>query len=225
MTRRVPIAVGEWYHCYNRGVDRRVVFQDTRDYERFLLLCYLSNGMKSLVPSNLRNASLARALQSEHMLQTKPLIEIGAYCLMPNHVHFIVKENTEGGLATFMQKVFTGYTMYFNQRNDRAGALFGGTYKSSHLSSDRYFKHAINYVHMNPIELWEPNWKTGAGNLGVIEEKLRGYAYSSLQEHTGSARPERKILGDEVFTLFDSPTSLSTMLFEAQAYHRGVDTF
>lgn len=220
MTRRVPIAVGEWYHCYNRGVDRRKVFRDTRDYERFLLLCFLGNGTRNLRPSNLRNTSLSRALQNEGMMQTKPLIELGAYCLMPNHVHFIVKEHTEGGLAAFMQKVFTGYSMYFNKRNDRTGALFAGTYKSSHLSSDRYFKHAINYVHMNPIELYEPNWKTGSGNLGVIEEKLRDYRYSSLPEHSGIERAERKLLGTEVFTLYDSPASISTMLFDAQAYFR-----
>jgi len=64
---------------------------------------------------------------------------------------------------------------------------------------------------MNPIELHEPNWKSGAGNLGAIEEKLRGYKYSSLPDHTAqrsaSSEPERKILGNEVFTLFDSPTS------------------
>jgi hypothetical protein len=139
---------------------------------------------------------------------------------MPNHVHFILKEVEEGGVATFMQRVFTGYTMYFNRKTQRTGALFAGTYKSKHLSSDRYFKHAINYVHMNPIELFEPNWKQGAGNLGSVEEKLRAYKYSSLLEHIGIERPERKILGNEVFTLFDAPASISTMLFEAQAYYR-----
>lgn len=159
-------------------------------------------------------------LQKDRMKHDTPLVEVGAYCLMPNHIHFVLKEVEEGGIALFMQRIFTGYTMYFNTKNDRTGALFAGTYKSKHLSSDRYFKHAINYVHMNPVELYEPNWKTGAGSLSAIEEKLRAYKYSSLPEHTGIERPERKILGSEVFTLFDSPTSLSTMLFDAQAYYR-----
>ena len=110
--------------------------------------------------------------------------------------------------------------MYFNTKNKRTGALFAGTYKSKHLSSDRYFKHAINYVHMNPIELYEPNWKTGSGAIREIEEKLRAYKYSSLAEHTDIERPEKKLLGNEVFTLFDAPTSLSTMLFDAQTYYR-----
>ena len=75
------------------------------------------------------------------------------------------------------------------------------------------------------MELFEPNWKQGSGNLGKIEEKLRAYKYSTLADHTGEKRPERKILGSEVFTLFDSPTSLSTMLFDAQAYYRETSDF
>jgi REP element-mobilizing transposase RayT len=163
---------------------------------------------------------LSRLLGRETLERGAPLVEIGAYALMPNHVHFIVKEVEEGGIASFMQKIFTGYTMYFNTKHERTGALFAGTYKSKHLSTDRYFKHAINYVHMNPIELYEPNWKQGAGSLGAIEEKLRAYKYSSLQDHIGIERAEKKILGTEVFTLFDTPSSLSTMLFDAQAYYR-----
>lgn len=220
MANRVPIEIGEWYHCLNRGTDKRKVFSGADDYERFLMQMYLASVTKKLPPSNIRNASLKKVTADAFDRPGTPLVEIGAYCLMPNHVHFILKEVQEGGIASFMQKVFTGYTMYFNKRNGRTGALFAGTYKSKHLSTDRYFKHAINYVHMNPIELYEPNWKQGAGNLGAIEEKLRAYKYSSLPDHTGETRPEGKILGSEIFTLFDAPTSLSSMLFDAQAYHR-----
>lgn len=225
MTQRVPIAEGEWYHCYNRGVDKRNTFTSNRDYERFLMLMFLSAGQKKTQLSDIRNATLPRVLSNKRLARGSPLVEIGAYCLMPNHVHFIVKEVIEGGISTFMQRVFTGYAMYFNRRSERTGPLFAGNYKSKHLSSDRYFKHAINYVHMNPIELYEPKWKTGAGNVGVIEDKLRAYRYSSLPEHAGIERAERKILGNEVFTLFDSPASLSSMLFDAQAYYRETSDF
>lgn len=222
MTRRVPIAPGEWYHCYNRGVDRRRVFLSSRDYERFLMLLYISNGTHRTRASNFSSGSLTRVLGSTKIKRGAPLVEIGAYCLMPNHAHFILKESVEGGIAAFMQKVFTGYTMYFNGRHERTGPLFSGSYKSKHLSTDRYFKHAINYVHMNPVELYEPGWKSGTANIGKIAEKLRAYRYSSLNDHTGESRPESAILGKEVFTLFDSPTSLSSILFDAQAYYREI---
>lgn len=218
--RRIQIAEGEWYHCYNRGVDKRRTFASVRDYERFMMLMYLANGDKKILLSDIRNATLPRILGNLKIKRGAPLVEIGAYAFMPNHVHMVLKEVQEGGVSLFMQKVFTGYAMYFNKRNERTGPLFSGNFKAKHLSSDRYFKHAINYVHMNPIELHEPNWKTGSGSLGAIEEKLRSYRYSSLPDHLGMERAEKKILGTEVFTLFDSPTSLSTTLFEAQAYHR-----
>ena len=222
MANRDPIEVGEWYHCYNRGVDRRKVFAGPKDYDRFLMLMYTASGTGKLNASHARALSLSRMLQKDKLRHGAPLVEVGAYCLMPNHVHFVLKEVEEGGIAAFMQRIFTGYTMYFNKKNDRTGALFAGSYKSKHLATDRYFKHAINYVHMNPIELYEPDWKQGSGNLGTIEEKLRAYKYSSLLDHTGTNRPEKKLLGSEVFTLFDAPTSLSTMLFDAQAYYREI---
>lgn len=220
VANRKPIEIGEWYHCYNRGVDRRKVFAAARDYDRFLMLMYAASGTKTLSTSHSRSLPLSRMLQKDRIKKGSPLVEVGAYCLMPNHVHFVLKEVEEGGIAAFMHRIFTGYTMYFNKRNERTGALFAGSYKSKHLATDRYFKHAINYVHMNPIELFEPNWKQGSGTVGKIEDKLRAYKYSSLPEHTGIERPERKLLGNEVFTLFDAPTSLSTMLFDAQAYYR-----
>ncbi len=191
-----------------------------RDYDRFMLLMYFANGSSKRRAGNRMSTPFHRVLQKQNAAPGAPLVEVGAYCLMPNHVHFVLKEVEEGGVAAFMQRVFTGYTMYFNKQNERTGALFSGSYKSKHLATDRYFKHAINYVHMNPIELYEPNWKTGAGNVGAIEEKLRAYKYSSLHEHMGIERPEKRLLGSEVFTLFDAPTTLSTMLFDAQAYYR-----
>lgn len=220
MATRHPIEINEWYHCYNRGVDRRRVFGAKRDYERFLTLMLLSNGSDKRAANAERKFGLSKLLAQDAFRNAAPLVEVGAYCLMPNHVHFILKESTEGGIASFMQRVFTGYTMYFNKLHGRTGALFAGTYKSKHLATDRYFKHAINYVHMNPVELYEPNWKQGGGNLGKIEEQLRTYKYSSLMDHAGEERPEKKLLGAEVFSLFDAPASLSTMLFDAQAYYR-----
>jgi REP element-mobilizing transposase RayT len=218
MARRIEIKLGDWYHCYNFAVERTRAFTSQKDYERFLLLMYLSNGATGRRAANARDTSLHRILTNDSIVLTTPLVEVGAYCIMPTHVHFVLKEVEEGGIATFMQKIFTGYTMYFNKRNSRIGSLFAGSYKAKHLPTDRHFKRAINYVHMNPIELYEPNWKTGSGNLGKVEERLRAYRYSSLPEHTGIARPEHKILGAEIFALFAAPTSLSSMFFDAQAY-------
>ena len=222
MATRPPIADDEWYHCYNRGVDKRLVFMDERDCERFLLLLFLCNDTDSRVD--------LRELEHIHTLETflarreyvrgAPLVEIGAYALMQNHIHIILKQYEENGIGLFMQKVFTGYTMYFNKKCARTGALFAGSYKSKHISKDDYFKQAIQYVLLNPIELFEPNWKKGVGNIRAIEKRLREYRYSSLPDFFGRKRPEARITGDIRSEYFDSVPSLGRMLAEAQAYYR-----
>ena len=218
MANRIPLAVGEWYHCYNRGVDKRIVFQNRSDYERFLVLMYAGNSEAPIYFSSQKERQL------QHVLITypdrgAPLVEIGAYCLMPNHFHFMLKEIRQGGIALFMQKIFTGYTIYFNQKNERMGALFAGTFKSKHVGDDRYLRQLLSYIHCNPIELFAPRWKEGKGSVPKIEKWLGGYQYSSLLEFSGGVRLERKLLGDSIFELFELMPSIDEMLKEARAYY------
>src|SRR3989344_9520644 len=127
MTTRSPFGTDEWYHCYCRGVDKRKVFLDQKDYKRFLLSLHVCNGPLSVHISNLwRNKNFEDIMRSS--FQDTPLVEIGAYCLMPNHFHLLLKELEEGGISLFMQKVLTGYTMYFNKKYDRKGALFANSF-------------------------------------------------------------------------------------------------
>ena len=220
---RDPIADNEWYHCFNRGVDKRAVFMDENDCERLLALLYLCNDEDSITRiSNfeLAHANLAALLARKTIVRGAPLVEIGAYALMKNHLHFIIKQLTGGGVALFMQKVFTGYTMYFNTKYERTGALFAGSYKSKHIGKDEYFKQAIQYVLLNPAELFESGWKKGIGNRTLLEKELRRYKYSSLPDFIGVSRPESCIVGDIRSTYFDSVPSLSRMLEEAQEYYK-----
>jgi putative transposase len=125
-----------------------------------------------------------------------PLVHVGAYCLMPNHFHILVTPAVEGGIQTFMRKVSTGYSMYFNKRYERTGVLFQGRYKSQHADTDVYLKYLFSYIHLNPLKLIEPNWKKmGLKDIHGGKKYLDAYVYSSyldfLQER---ARPESLIL-------------------------------
>ena len=223
MGNRIPIATDEWYHCYNRGVDKRQVFIDEDDYERFLLLLYLCNDEESstrVVDLEMKQIRLAKVLEHRTITRTVPLVDIAAYACMPNHVHFIMRQISDGGLPRFMQKVFTGYTMYFNQKYERTGPLFSGAYKSKHIDTDEYFKHAIQYVLLNPVELVQPNWKKGMGDRSFIETQLLTYRYASVQDFFGGKRPEGKIVHDVRKEYFDRRPSLSAMLRDAQLYYR-----
>lgn len=218
MANREPIELDEWYHCYNRGVDKRKVFLEERDYDRLLLLMYLGKRARPIQLFNENNIHLETILNEPVVTEKQDIVEIGAYALMPNHFHFVLKEIREGGIALFMQKVFTGYTMYFNQKNERTGALFAGTFKSKHIVDDRYLKHLISYVHLNPGDLFEPGWKSNGNDIAKVEKGLRDYPYSSLPDFLGVGRPHKALLGHSIFQLFDRIPSMQTMVREARTY-------
>ena len=219
MTMRSPFGVNEWYHCYNRGVDKRKVFLDDGDRNRFLLLLYMGNGSVPLHISNLKNRNLRAVLGNESIERGEPIVEIGAYTLMPNHFHLALKEICEGSITTFMQRIFTAYTMYFNKKYERTGTLFAGPFKSKHIEDDRYLKQFIAYLHLNAAKLFDPRWKEGHGNPGQIKSLLETYPYSSFPDFIGHKRPERKILGDSIFDLYDTLPTLSEMVEDAHAYY------
>jgi putative transposase len=149
MAPRAPFAPGEWYHCYHRGVDKRRVFTDEAEYRRLELLLYMCNGVEHVHPSNVIR-SPEEIFIDPAIERGEPLVHIGAYALMPNHIHLLMREARPGGISAFMQKVLTGYTMYFNKKHARTGPLFAGVFKSKHVADDRYFKRAWSYIHLNP---------------------------------------------------------------------------
>lgn len=124
MSRRIRFATGEYYHLYNRGTEKRNIFSSKDDYERFLALLYLCNdaGVADL-------KSQGRTLNeivSYGTVRQEPRVDLCLYCLMPNHFHVLVRAKDDKGVSQFMQKLLTGYTMYFNKRRERTGALFKG---------------------------------------------------------------------------------------------------
>jgi REP element-mobilizing transposase RayT len=220
MGNRQPMGVGEWYHCYNRGVDKRRVFVSTHDYERFQSLLYVCNGTRKSAISDHRDTSLHGILANERINRGSPLVEVGAYALMPNHMHILLRQRRENGIAIFMQRLFTGYTMYFNIKNKRTGALFGGAFRSKHIPDDEYFKLAMAYVLLNPAELYERDWKKGIANRGSLEKKLLAYPYTSVPDFFLQERPERKIVSlDAVLDLYDKKPMMKSLLKEAQTYY------
>jgi putative transposase len=222
MGSRLPFGVGEWYHCFNRGVDKRLIFECRRDYERFLLQIYICNGVNTLRASELYTTDLESVLTEEHIDVGDPLVELGAYALMPNHFHFILKERSAGSIALFMQRLCTAYTMYFNGLRERSGSLFAGTYKAKHVDNDRYLKRVVSYVLMNPAELFEPRWKEGLGDINSLSKALYGYPYSSLPDFFGWRRPLNKVVSGSLLTYYDKTPTLFEILQEAKLYYEEV---
>jgi putative transposase len=152
--RKTEIANDEYYHIYNRGVDKRDVFLDISDYERFLLSMNLLNDERDGLMLRWRDIKRAdprvQLLDFQELNSRKnPAVEIISYCVNPNHYHFILKQLRDNGIKKFMQKLSTSYTNYFNVKYKRTGSLFQGRYKSVHINSNEYLLYLSAYVNKN----------------------------------------------------------------------------
>jgi len=207
MKRKIVISTGEYYHVYNRGVEKRDIFIDHVDYRRFILLLNLFNEEKSVNVRDIKEKCYPRRPTLWMAKSRESLTDIGAYCLMPNHFHFLIKETKEGGIRDFMHKLTTGYTMYFNKRYKRVGPLFQGTFKSEHANTDEYLKYLYSYIHLNPVKLIQPDWKEkGIGDLEKAKKFLRDYEYSSYLDYH-----DPKIFSSEVINKKSFPEYFSSV--------------
>jgi putative transposase len=225
MANRTPFVVGEWYHCYNRGTEKRRILHSGKDYQRFIALLYLCNGTNKIRMSDMWEVKFEEIFTSASINRGEKLADIAAYCLMPNHIHLVMRETREGGIASFMQRVFTAYTMYFNAKYRRSGPLFSGVFKSRHVDDDRYFKQVISYVLLNPAELFEPKWKEGIGNIHALEKQLMQYPYANMVEFLGNESLTKNITVDVSREYYDTPPSLPSLLSDAQEYYREHEPF
>ena len=153
------------YHVFNRGVDRRLIFQDEQDYNLFYyyLYIYVTPLEKVLrryhnLPIRLFNKNLSKE------------IDLLSFCLMPNHFHLLIKQKTEKDLAQFMKQLTNAYTQYFNEKYKRQGSLFEGRYKAVRIPTDELLIHTSRYIHLNPV----------VANLSLEPDQ---YQWSSYKEY------------------------------------------
>ena len=195
MERKEQFIEEEFYHIYNRGVEKGVIFQNISDYKRFMALLYLTNSDKTVeFRNNSSKNSLDKIFKQD---RGKQLVAIGAYCLMPNHFHLLITPLVDGGISKFMLKLQTGYSMYFNKKNERVGALFQGVFQSQHINKDKYLRYIYAYIHLNPAKLKNPSWKTQPKSfLNQLKKFIAEYPYSSLQEYVSL---DYKIVNSKLF--------------------------
>ena len=220
--RRIPFAPDEWYHLYGRGIDGRDIFIDERDFRRFQALLYLANNVEPVNFELLKNKPYEDIFT---LPRRQNIVAVGAYCLMKNHPHLILQEVKEGGTTNFMRKLGTAYTMYFDKKYDRIGNLMVKPLRSKHIGDDRYLCRVVQYVHLNPAELFEPGWKEGKViDTAALERRLCDYTFSSSPDYFGKERPERAILDKEVYNLLrDDLPKIRDTIMEAALYHAEIE--
>lgn len=149
---------GGYYHVYNRGVEKRAIFLDEQDYNVFLsyLKEYLlpkdekelQQRISDPTASNKEKDKIRKLLQLNNFNQEITLL---AYCLMPNHFHLFIKQRGSVAIDKFMNSLGTRYTMYFNRKYKRVGALYQDVYKAVLISSEVQFLHLSRYIHKQAL--------------------------------------------------------------------------
>ena len=176
--RTVQFATGEFFHIYNRGVDKRTIFHDSADHQRFITSVIEFNDR-----NHCHNASRVSRLRKNRPLSQKtPLVRVLAYCLMHNHYHFLLEQVSDGGVEGFFHRLGTGYTNYYNKRYERTGRLFENTFKAIHVDSDEYLVHLSRYIHLNPLDLFLKDWKR-ADKLSHEQAALYLHSYRWYSFH------------------------------------------
>ena len=188
------------YHVYNRGVEKRVIFLDDQDYRVFLhLLKYYLSPLKQDAKHPLSEIPNHTIVRPRPLSNLNEEVDLLAYCLMPNHFHFLIKQTTEEGMSKLLRRLATIYSMYFNKRHDRVGHLFQGIYKAALITEDPYLLHLSRYIHLNPVELTGLNLAT--------------YPYSSYPYYLGIKRAEW-IKPDFILDIFKSPNYSPFLSYE-----------
>ena len=155
--RLIRIAPGEHYHIFNRAVNKQVIFHEIGDYARFLfLILYFQSPINfpqigRLVKQFVKSSAFD--IMNEDEIIKKRRVELVAFCIMPNHFHLIIKESDEGGITSYMQRVLTSYSKYYNTKYEKSGHVFQGPYQAVHISNNRQLLHLSAYIHRNPREI------------------------------------------------------------------------
>lgn len=214
-----------YYHVYNRGVEKRVIFLDPQDVNVFLkyLKEYLEKKEDDLLREKLAKPDLKyedkkKILRVLNLNNFYNKITLIAFCLMPNHFHFFLKQQQITDLDQFMNSIWTRYTMYFNKKYHRVGHLFQGVYKAVLVTKEEYFLHITKYIHRQAlsrqgqalvekfpssysqyIEGKSISWVYPEEILAFFNQNRAGFSYQDylLEQDLGEPLPAELLLGND----------------------------
>lgn len=181
-----------YYHVYNRGVAKQPIFIDSKDYKIFISLI-----------NRYMNPEADTSKWRHVYPNYADRLELLAYCLMPNHVHFLIYQNDESAMKEFMKSLMTSYGMYFNKRYERVGPVFQNRYRASLINNDSYLDHISRYIHLNPRD-----WNN--------------YEYSSLKYYR-NADPPKWLKPDKVLSLFPSRSQYLEFIKDYEGFKESLD--
>jgi len=180
--RKVPLVEDEVYHIYTKSIAGFKIFKNKVDYNRMLeeMMFYSTENppCKFCVFK-----SLQEEIKPDIFLKIDPsekLIDILAYCLMPTHIHLVLKQLKENGISKFIGTILNSYSSYFNIKYKRKGPLWQGRFNNVRVENDNQLLHLTRYLHLNPV----------AASLADIPTDWK---FSSYMEYLGQIKKDEKL--------------------------------
>jgi len=209
----------EIYHIIVRGITGQKTFLEEKDYLRYLYSLYRFND-KKIADFGLGKLPQEAILGRERGEESRELlVEILGFCLMPNHIHLLLRQFTDKGISLFLQKM-GGYATYFNKKHRRFGSLFQRPFKAVHIKNEDQLLIVITYIHLNPIDLIEYNWKTeGITNSLKVLEFLESYSWSSYPHYLGKGKFPWLINPAFLNKILESPENFRNFV-KARIFHK-----
>lgn len=205
--RKYPLVNGQYYHIFSRSIAKYIVFNNQNDYGRFIELANLYRYIDfNYKYSNFANLKIKmRKNVINELDKNRKLVEIVAYCIMPTHIHLLLKQIVENGISKYMAKILNSYTRYFNLKHQRKGPLWEGHFNNILVNSDEQLLHLSRYIHLN---------STSAG----LVEKPDNWAFSSYLEYIKPHSTKRLCNYDDLFDL--NPTQYRKFVNDQKSYQR-----
>ncbi len=211
--RQTPLIIDQYYHVFNRGINKQRIFQQKRDYERFIdILWYYSFENPPVKFSRYLQLSLEqRSFLRDSLANQEKLVIILAYCFMPNHFHFLLRQKKEDGISIFLSKLQNSYTRFYNTKYEYSGPLLQGAFKAVRIEDNYQLLHVSRYIHLNPYTAY----------LVKTKEKIFSYPWSSIQEYIGNA--QETICNTSIVLSEFKKTPYKDFLLDQAEYQRELD--
>lgn len=210
--RNIPFVNGEVYHVFNRSIARQPIFNIRRDYSRFMnLIDYYRFGRLPLRFSHYDHLPIEKKEKYEklHFVDENKSIQFLAYCIMPNHFHFLIKQISDNSISDFMRNVQNGFSKFFNLRYNRTGSLFQFMFKAVHIETDEQLIHVSRYIHLNPTT-----------SHIIATAKLIDYPWSSLASYLFEDKTDSIVDTKLVLSNFGSRGKYKDFVYDQVDYQR-----
>ena len=179
--RRVPLVTGETYHILSKSIDSHKIFRDEDEYERIRALFRYYQAEEAMPKFSISfNKKNKQEFYQIHPSPKEKSVEIISYCIMPTHIHLILRQMQEDGITRYMNNILSSYSHHFNIKTQRKGPLWESRFSNILVRTYEQLAHLTRYIHLNPVTAYLVN-------------KPQNWLFSSYREFLGQIKKDQQL--------------------------------